>query len=56
MIDGAASWLESHFATRDSVRYLAGVAQLLIALVAAWYVSRRVLAGFGSGAALRVPQ
>lgn len=54
MMDAAAAWLEGHVGSRETVRYLNTLAQLLVAIVAAWYVSRQLLARGNAAAALAV--
>lgn len=49
-----AEWLQGRAVSRENARYLNTVAQLLVAIVAAWYVTRQVLARGNSAAALNV--
>lgn len=50
----AAAWLQAHAVDRENAKYLNTVAQLLVAIVAAWYVLRQVLARGNAAAALNV--
>lgn len=53
-MNGVSAWLQGHVVDRDAAKYLNTVAQLVVALVAAWYVLRQVLARGNSAAALNV--
>lgn len=50
----ASDWLQAHLVTRENARFLNTLAQLLVAIVAAWYVARQVLARGNAAAALNV--
>lgn len=53
-MNAVAQWLEGHVASRETAKYLNAMAQLVVALVAAWYVTRQVLARGNAAAALNV--